>query len=86
MDIFFFESNGPKSSLIWMVLNNWNYLMYSLRVPSPDYLNFGDALDLADFTNFEMSHANALSLFPNNLDNIQRRYINDTISLICDRQ
>ena len=85
-DIFFFESNGPKSSSIWMILNNWNYLTYSLRVPSPDYLNLGDVLDLADFTNFETSRADALSLFPNDLDDIQRRYINDTISIIRDRQ
>jgi len=60
--------------------------MYLLRVPSPNYLNLGDALDLADFTNFETSRADAFSLFPNDLDGIQRRYINDTISIIHDGQ
>ena len=69
-----------------MILNNWNYLTYLLKVPSPDYLNFGDVLNLANFTNFEMSHVDALFLFSNDLDNIQRRYINNTISIIYDCQ
>jgi hypothetical protein len=35
-DVYYLESNGSKSSWIWMALCNWDYLTHSLRVPSRD--------------------------------------------------
>ena len=67
-----------------MALTDWDYLTYPLSVPSPANLNIGDALDLVGGRNFESSHEDILTLFPNDLDNNQTEYINQTIMVICN--
>jgi hypothetical protein len=69
-----------------MALTNWDYLTYSLRVPSPAYLDIGDAFDLTGGRNTEASRQNILTLFPNDLNNTQKGYINETIAVIRDRR
>ncbi len=85
-DIFFLEANGPRSNWIWMALTDWDYLTYSLGVPSPDHLNLGDALDLANYRSSESSREDILTFHPNDLDDRQRRYINETMAIIRTRQ
>ena len=84
-DIFVLKSNGLKSSWIWMALTDWDYLMYPLSVPSPANLNIRDAFDLVGGRNFESLHKDILSLFPNDLDNAQKEYLNQTITVIRNR-
>ena len=84
-DIFVLESTGQRSSWIWMALTDWDYLTYSLRVPSPANLNLGDALVLVGGKSFESSHRDILTLFPNDLNNVQIEYLNQSITIIRDR-
>jgi len=46
-DLVCLESNGRKSSWIWTVLSHWNYLTYSMPVPTSSHWNIGNALNLA---------------------------------------
>ena len=68
-----------------MALTDWDYLTYSLRVPSPANLNLGDALDLVGGKSFESSRRDILTLFPNDLNNAQIEYLNQSITIIRDR-
>jgi hypothetical protein len=84
-DIFMLETTEKKLSWIWMALTNWDYITYSMRVPSPAHLNIGDALDLAGGRNFESSREDIPRLFPNDLNNNQISYLNQTNDVIRSR-
>jgi hypothetical protein len=68
-----------------MALTDWDYLTYPLSVPSLANLNIGDAFDLVGGRNFESSREDILPLFPNDLDNAQKEYLNQTITVIRNR-
>ena len=85
IDIFVLESTRPRSSWIWMALTDCDYLTYSLRVPLPANLNLRDALDLVGGKSFKSSRRDILTLFPNDLNNAQIEYLNQSITIIRDR-
>ena len=67
-DIFFLESDSPKSSWIWSALTNWDYLTYSMSVPS-EHWDLGDAFNLNVYTSHEPTHSDIASF--SNLSDIQ---------------
>src|SRR5438874_7334760 len=85
-DLFILEETGLRSNWIWMALTNWNYVTYLLGAPSPAHLDLEGALDLANFRNSESSRENILTLFLNNLNDRQRRYLNATSQIIRNQQ
>jgi hypothetical protein len=84
-DILCLESNGQRSSWIWTALTHWDYLTYSLRVPSPDHWNLGDALDITTFTSNEPSRTEMITLYQNDLDREQVQYLQTTATIIQGR-
>jgi hypothetical protein len=60
-DLVCLESNGRKSSWIWAVLSNWDYLTYSVSVPTPCYWSIGNAFDLVTYEDISRSRQDIIN-------------------------
>lgn len=63
-DLVYLESNGRKSSWIWTVLSHWDYLTYSMSVPTPGHWNIGNAFDLTSYVNTNPSRRDIINKPP----------------------
>jgi hypothetical protein len=84
-DIFYLESNGQKSFWIWVALSHWDYLTYGLRVPSPDYWNLGDVLDVTTYRYNDPSCTNIIEMLQSDLEQEQLQYLKMTAAIIQNR-
>ncbi len=84
-DIFYLESDGQKSYWIWVALSHWDYLTHRLRVPSPDYWNLGDVLDVTTYRYNDPSRTDLITIFQNDLDQQQLQYLQTTAAIIQNR-
>ena len=60
-DLVCLESNGRKSSWIWMVLSNWDYLTYSMSVPTSGSWSIGNAFDLLSYDDISASRQDIIN-------------------------
>jgi hypothetical protein len=60
-DLVYLENNGRKSSWIWSVLSNWDYLTYSMPVPTSCYWSIGNAFDLVSYDDISLSRQDIIN-------------------------